>query len=396
MNSQRSILLVGASRPTARVFQHVVACDPQLRLRLAADGPEALALASADPADIVVLNPEAPGVQAFEVSRTLRDQAGMSQASFALILSPSAAELKLSALGRGIEEFMTEPLDPADLRAGLHRMSRVRGLVAALGDAHEAGARLERRLEESIERAARLLAELIETRRPGASDRAGRIASLASRLAARFGIPDSLLADLGRAAQLQELGWLSLSDEESAESARAATPEAWRYVMVSAVVLQHFDGFKGAAEVVRGISEHWDGSGTPDHVLSGQIPLRSRILRLLIDYTRLVRPEGSLEPATALAALSEHSGTLYDPMALVHLKALLEVETPGMLHEASAKLPILALEAGMVLAEDLCTDSGLKLLSRGTILSANALESIFRRHRAEPIHHGAAVLRSTI
>ncbi|MGH7741980.1 MAG: response regulator [Candidatus Eiseniibacteriota bacterium] len=285
MSTQRSILLVASARPASRVFQHVVACDPHLRLRLANDAFEAMSQVASEPVDMVVLNAESPGIQPFDLARQLRELNGMADAGFALILSPAAAELKIAAIGRGIEEFLNEPLDPVELRAALHRLGRVRELVSALGEAREDGVRLERRLEESVERAARLLAELIETRRPGASDRGDRIASLAARVAGRFGIPDSLLPDMARAAQLQELGYLSLSDEEYAESARGSAPEAWRYVMVTAAVLLHFDGFKGAAEVVRGISEHWDGSGTPDHVLSGQIPLRSRILRLLIDYT---------------------------------------------------------------------------------------------------------------
>jgi hypothetical protein len=47
----------------------------------------------------------------------------------------------------------------------------------------------------------------------------------------------------------------------------------------------------------------------------------------------------------------------------------------------------------MVLAEDLYTDAGLKLLSRGTELTPATLEIIQRRHRAEPILNGAAVRR---
>jgi len=395
VKTQRSILLVAATPAAARVFQHVVACDPHLRLKLANDSFEALSQAASESADIVIVNAEAPGLSAFDLVRQIREVAGMASAGYALMLSPAASELKISAMGRGIEEFLSEPLDPADLRAALHRMSRVVELGRALHEAFDANAQLDDRIEESIERAARLLTELIETRRPGASDRADRITSLAARLAGRFGIPDSLLPDLTRAARLQELGYLSLSDEESAESSRGSAPEAWRYISVTASVLQHFDGFRGAAEVVRGISEHWDGSGTPDHVLAGQIPLRSRILRLLIDYQRVARPDGSLSPIEALDALSEHSGTRYDPMTLVHFKAVLEVEA-GAVSGSRAKVPIPALAEGMVLAEDLCTDAGIKLLSSGTVLSAHALESILRRHRAEPIHGGARVLRSTM
>ena len=43
----------------------------------------------------------------------------------------------------------------------------------------------------------------------------------------------------------------------------------------------------------------------------------------------------------------------------------------------------------MVLAEDLCTDSGLKLLARGTRLSPCVLETIRRRHLARAPPEGA-------
>jgi hypothetical protein len=62
---------------------------------------------------------------------------------------------------------------------------------------------------------------------------------------------------------------------------------------------------------------------------------------------------------------------------------------------SSVLVPIVDLEPGMVLAEDLYTDSGLKLLARGTQLTPSSLEIIRRRHRAEPILHGAAIRRAS-
>ena len=59
-----------------------------------------------------------------------------------------------------------------------------------------------------------------------------------------------------------------------------------------------------------------------------------------------------------------------------------------------ALVPVESLAVGMRLAEDLYSSSGLKLLSRGTVLTEHALDAILRRHRAEPILHAAAVHRA--
>jgi hypothetical protein len=51
------------------------------------------------------------------------------------------------------------------------------------------------------------------------------------------------------------------------------------------------------------------------------------------------------------------------------------------------------LTVGMVLAEDLYTDSGIKLLARGTTLSTAALDVILRRHGQDPMYRGVAIQR---
>ena len=80
-------------------------------------------------------------------------------------------------------------------------------------------------------------------------------------------------------------------------------------------------------------------------------------------------------------------------MVLVHLRGVFEGEGDADPRGRRVVLPVPELKAGMVLAEDLCTDSGLKLLSRNTRLTHETLDVIMRRHAAEPLAHGAAVLR---
>jgi hypothetical protein len=139
--------------------------------------------------------------------------------------------------------------------------------------------------------------------------------------------------------------------------------------------------------------ENWDGTGQPDHLLQGQIPLRSRILRVLVDFIAIEEGPGAPGPEAVFEMLDEHAGTLYDPMVLVHLRAILQASDPDAERIGSAALAIPELEPGMVLAEDLCTDAGLKLLARRTVLTPATLDLIRRRHQLEPIERGARVRR---
>jgi len=82
-------------------------------------------------------------------------------------------------------------------------------------------------------------------------------------------------------------------------------------------------------------------------------------------------------------------------MVMVHLRALLSGAGEHEQHAGDLHVPENELLVGMVLAEDLCTDSGIKLLARETRITHATLDLIHRRHQLEPIVHGAAVLRQS-
>ncbi len=65
-----------------------------------------------------------------------------------------------------------------------------------------------------------------------------------------------------------------------------------------------------AAEAVRGLDEHWDGSGYPERRAGTDIPLASRILSIAQHLDVFATKHGTLE---ALHALHERSGRWFDP-----------------------------------------------------------------------------------
>ena len=74
---------------------------------------------------------------------------------------------------------------------------------------------------------------------------------------------------------------------------------------------------------------------------------------------------------------------------LQHLKAVIDTApdlpaTDDLLH-----IGISDLQAGMTLAADLRTSSGVKLLAGGSILTERTLELIKQRHKADPLVEAA-------
>jgi len=255
--------------------------------------------------------------------------------------------------------------------------------------------RLRETLSHSQENLFALLVGVVDLGLPGAVDRGIRIAELARRLCERFGVPAALLPAVELAARLHELGHLVSPEARSGPRGGAPEGEAWQYTQSTVAILRQTDELQGVAELVANIYENWDGTGLPDHWRQGQIPLRCRILRVLIDFFAALERPGCPGPEHVLAELEEHVGTRYDPMVVVHLKALLSGASESGWRGSSVLLPITELHQGMVLAEDLYTDSGLKLLARDTTLTPARLEIILRRHRVEPILQGAAVVQKT-
>ena len=253
--------------------------------------------------------------------------------------------------------------------------------------------RLHGELGHSFDGLLNLLIHLIDLGLPGATERGKRLTKLARQMAERFEVPGELLTDLALAAQLQEIG--KVVDAAHYASGAMAQPD-WHYAMVSASLLEQVRRLRGASELIGGIFENWDGTGMPHHWVSGQIPLRSRILRVALDFFRLVDGgDRSLPstPAQAVEQMRDHQGTWYDPLALVHLESVALDRPREEWHSTRQQVGIDQLAVGMVLASDLCTSSGIKLLARGATISRSTLDVITRRHLADPIIDGVWVRR---
>jgi putative two-component system response regulator len=360
----------------------------------ASDGKEGLHMTQTFQPDVIISDYEMPGLNGIELCKRVRDDPATKSAIFIILTIHNDAPLKVSGLRSGVDEFIAKPADAVELLARVQTLLRIKKLH---DDLREEGARevAQRGLSESFDRLLCILLYVLDLTVPGASARGERVAEWSIRVADGFGVPSQLLDDLRLAGRLHEIGRIAdRKDENAGDHQPSDSPTDWTYTAASQVILQKVDLLEETGELVGAIYENWDGSGFPKHLRQGQIPLRSRILRTVIDlFDAAQHAEGEIRPRlrNALHHLSRHSGTRYDPLVLQHLEVVIET-APDLPEIADVRhVGIAELRAGMTLASDLRTSSGVKLLSGGSTITTAALKLLKERHNADPIIDAAAI-----
>jgi class 3 adenylate cyclase/CheY-like chemotaxis protein len=128
----------------------------------ASSGPEALALLARELPDVVLLDVMMPGVDGYETCRRIRSDPATSYLPVVMVTASGDAQ-RLRALEAGADDFVTKPLDQAELLArvrSLVRVKRYHDTVTAQAEAlaawnHELEERVRAQVEE-LERFGRL------------------------------------------------------------------------------------------------------------------------------------------------------------------------------------------------------------------------------------------------
>jgi two-component system KDP operon response regulator KdpE len=132
MTESRPLVLLVEDEARMRKFVRIALSTSGYRVVEASTGEEGLALASASPPDLVVLDIGLPGIDGFEVTRRLREWSSVP----IIVLSARGQEQdKVRALNDGADDYLTKPFGPAELvaRLGVALRHSTRGRSDAFG-----------------------------------------------------------------------------------------------------------------------------------------------------------------------------------------------------------------------------------------------------------------------
>ena len=127
----------------------------------AASGPQALALARTGRFDIVLSDWVMPGMSGPEFCRAFRALPQDFYSYFILISAKSGTAAVADGLASGADDFLTKPIDPAELQARLHAGERILRMESELRRRNRDLQRLYDALERDLAEARRLQLSLI-------------------------------------------------------------------------------------------------------------------------------------------------------------------------------------------------------------------------------------------
>ncbi len=147
------VVLVAEDNPEMRRFISQVLGD-RYRLRLAATGEQALAMALEHAPDLILTDLMMPGLSGDRLVKAVREQATLSQVPIVVLSAKADETLRLKLLSESVQDYVTKPFSPDELRA------RVQNLVI-LKQARDA---LQKELDSQNQDVAQLTQQLIASK----------------------------------------------------------------------------------------------------------------------------------------------------------------------------------------------------------------------------------------
>lgn len=200
-----------------------------------------------------------------------------------------------------------------------------------------------------------------------------------TRLAQRLELPQNAVDNLTLATQLYRIGVLILPNELPAKPINQFTPEQTdslaQIPFLGDIVLSGVPGLREVAAIIRHQNENIDGSGAPGSLKQDEIPIESRILRLINDFYDLF--QGHLVSKvygikSAISYIKDWSDIKYDNMIVSEFLAMLDEQ-----HDDEATYTkVESLSVGMQLQANVVSKNGTILLLKGTVLKRHHIEDL--------------------
>jgi putative two-component system response regulator len=254
--------------------------------------------------DLILLDVVMPGKTGYELCRELKDDSRTRLIPIVMITGLSDREDRLKGIEAGADDFLIKPISPEELFA------RVKSLLKL------------KEFTDELETADSVLCTLglsVEARDPYTEGHCERLSRNASDLGRFLGVDEESIVALRRGGYLHDLGKIAVPDE-ILKKGSDLTPAEWnimkQHPVTGETICRPLRSLRLVLPIIRYHHEHSDGSGYPDGLQKGEIPLLPRILQVvdIYDALRTARPYkpalGHEQAASTMRA--EARGGLWD------------------------------------------------------------------------------------
>ncbi|MCL1035860.1 two-component system response regulator [Shewanella submarina] len=297
-------------------------------LKVAIDGPRALAIARKSPPDIILLDVMMPGMSGYEVCEQLKQDPMTSHIPVIFVTALSEVTDETKGFELGAVDYITKPVSAPLVQARVKTQLALYDQKRLLEQqVKERTAELERTRFEIIRR----LGRAAEYKDNETGLHVVRMSHYARLLAKQAGLPEAFCELLYNAAPMHDIGKIGTPDAVLKKPGKL-DDEEWLIMREHAVIGAEIIGEHGdplltmARTIALTHHEKWDGSGYPNGLAGEAIPLEGRLVAIadVFDALTSVRPyKTAWTPQQAMEMLKEQSGTHFDPELVEHFEAAL-------------------------------------------------------------------------
>jgi putative two-component system response regulator len=241
----------------------------------AADGEECMRMFREHRVDLVLLDVLMPGESGFSICRGIKADRTTRLTPVVLITGLANSSDRILGIEVGADDFLQKPIRREELLARVKSLLRIGDYLKEL---------------EEAETVLFSLALGIEAKDPYTEGHCRRLSEYAVALGKSAGIEESYLTALRRGGIVHDIGKLGVS-ESILQKPGPLTAEERREMMEHPVIGEKIcaplRSFHLVLPIIRHHHERLDGSGYPDGLKNGAIPLTARILSTVDIYDAL-------------------------------------------------------------------------------------------------------------
>lgn len=344
---QSKIMMVDDEPTNVKVVQRVLELKGYQRFITTTDSREALGLMVREAPDCVLLDLMMPHVSGLDILAAMRTSPDLAHIPVIILTAVTDREIRCQALEQGATDFLTNPIDPAELAPRVGNLLAMKAYEDQLRrynrDLENAVRRRTTQLQQAYRQVGLCLATAAEYRDNDSGLHVIRVGRYARLIGEELGIRNEQADLLEDAAQLHDVGKIGvpdavllkpglLSEHEFAVMKRhcemgdrilrtcvdeddPASPRPYLGEGVACRVAAS-PLLSLASRIAMSHHEWWDGSGYPRGRRGDDIPLEGRITAVADVFDALTskrRYKDAMSLDECFATMAEERGTHFDP-----------------------------------------------------------------------------------
>lgn len=298
----------------------------------AEDGFDALAKISGGRIDLVLMDVMMPGMDGFEATRRIRQDAENRLLPIILITALRGREDRVRGIEAGCDDFISKPVDSVELLARVRSLLKVKAYNDLLETyRRDLEAEVAARTAELTGAFGKIKSASLETiyRLSMASEykdvdtgvHIKRMSLYSAAIACRMGFDENVVETILYAAPMHDLGKIGIPDRILTKPGKLDSQE-WeimkRHTQIGARILSGSEAefIRLGATIALSHHEKWDGSGYPEGLSGADIPVSARITAIADVFDALTVKRPYKEPFTvekSFAIILEGRGKHFDP-----------------------------------------------------------------------------------